>query len=70
MQSKFVTTEEVDGHRWGTFVAPPLLGGKDFECCANCGMIRRADKKNTPCKGAVKVGPRAALAAHDAAGGK
>lgn len=54
----FEITEEVDGHRWGRFKPSNLLGGKDWEMCFNCGMIRRADKANHPCKGAAKIGPR------------
>lgn len=56
--SDFITTEEVDGHRWGRFTAPPLLGVKDWEVCFICGMIRRADKKNKPCKGQTHIGLR------------
>lgn len=41
--------EEVDGHKWGYWK-------KDtFKCCQICGMIRRADKKNKPCKGPAKL---------------
>ena len=54
----WVTTEEVDGHKWGRFTATELLGGKDWEICFNCGMIRRRDKQNSPCRGPVKVSLR------------
>ena len=54
----FTITEEVDGHRWGRFTASSVLGGKDWECCFNCGMVRRLDKNNKPCRGPVKVCPR------------
>ena len=54
----FTEVEAIDGHRWGTFTASSVLGGRDWQVCFNCGMIRRADKKNSPCKGKVKVGPR------------
>lgn len=57
-EREFILAEEVDGHRWGRFTASSVLGGKDWEVCFNCGMIRRADKKNKPCRGSVKVGPR------------
>lgn len=30
----------------------------DLTCCRNCGIVKRADGKNKPCKGSVKVGPR------------
>jgi hypothetical protein len=29
-----------------------------YECCKVCGVIRRRDDKNSPCKGPVPVGPR------------
>jgi hypothetical protein len=28
------------------------------DCCRRCGIVRRADRMNNPCRGAVKVGPR------------
>lgn len=55
---EFEVIEEVEGHRWGRFTATPLLGGKDWVVCFNCGMIRRADKRNKPCRGRVQVQPR------------
>ena len=39
----------MSGHLW--FQAK-FLG---YESCKNCGIIRRADGKNSPCKGVVKV---------------
>lgn len=39
-------------HDW--FIYEP----KGWECCRNCGIVRRLDGKNNPCKGAVKVGLR------------
>ena len=29
-------------------------------CCETCGIVQRADGKNKPCKGTVRVGPRVA----------
>ena len=29
-----------------------------LECCKKCGIVRRRDDANGPCKGHVKVGPR------------
>lgn len=55
---EFAATEEVDGHRWGRFTASSYLGGMQHELCFNCGMIRRADKQNAPCKGRPRFGPR------------
>ena len=45
-------TEKSNGHRWGHY--------KDWklETCRYCGMVRRADDKNSPCKGKVKLGLR------------
>ncbi len=40
-------------HRWFT---PKFIG---YECCRDCGIVRRTDDKNGPCKGRVGVGPRA-----------
>ncbi len=31
----------------------------NLTCCAACGIVKRADDQNNPCKGAVPVGPRA-----------
>jgi len=41
---------ESNGHHW--------IKWRQFTCCRDCGIIRRADDKNKPCKGVVKVGPR------------
>lgn len=29
-----------------------------LECCKVCGIVKRRDGKNRPCRGQVKVGPR------------
>lgn len=50
--------DETRSHDWMPFTASGLLGGKDWECCRYCGMIRRGDDTNGPCRGRVKVGPR------------
>lgn len=55
---EFRVTEEIDGHRWGRFTASSLLGGLEWEVCFHCGMVRRADKNNSPCRGVVRVQPR------------
>lgn len=44
-------TDEVDGHRWGYWK------NDTYECCRICGYVRRADKKNKPCKGQPKLRP-------------
>jgi len=41
---------EDGGHDWFQF--------KGMTCCKLCGIIQRADGKNKPCPGIVKVGPR------------
>lgn len=46
----FVVTEVVDGHVWGNVTS--LIPG---ECCRICGLMRRRDKQNKPCKGPVEV---------------
>jgi len=30
-----------------------------YEVCFNCGVIKRADKKNGQCKGIARIKPRA-----------
>lgn len=47
----FVVREVVDGHVWGNLTSSMIIG----ECCRVCGMMRRADKKNKPCKGPAKI---------------
>lgn len=39
-------------HDW---FKPQFVG---YECCRKCGIIRRADDKNKPCKGIVRVALR------------
>jgi hypothetical protein len=36
-------------HDW--FV-PDFIG---YECCRKCGIVRRKDRKNKPCRGVVKI---------------
>lgn len=43
-------------HQWFTY------GRLNWECCRACGIVRRADGKNSPCKGPVAVGPRESAA--------
>lgn len=47
----FEVTEVVDGHVWGNVLSSSIPG----ECCRVCGMMRRRDKQNKPCKGPVAV---------------
>lgn len=42
---------ESNGHHW--------IERFNLVCCRDCGIVRRADDKNKPCKGVVSVGPRA-----------
>lgn len=42
-------------HEWFTY------GRLNWECCRLCGIVRRLDGKNSPCKGPVSVGPRDAM---------
>ncbi len=39
-----------NGHRW-------VLKFK-LVCCLDCGIVRRRDNNNKPCKGKVQIGPR------------
>lgn len=41
-------------HDWHEYDWPK----KKFSACKKCGFIKRADGKNKPCKGVVKVGLR------------
>jgi hypothetical protein len=45
----FKETERVDGHIWGRYKSDK------YESCKVCMMIRRRDKKNSPCKGKAKL---------------
>jgi hypothetical protein len=40
-----------NGHHW--------IEAFGLTCCRDCGIVRRADDKNKPCRGVVKVGLRA-----------
>lgn len=40
-------------HCWFTFDLT-----REWESCANCGVVRRLDDKNKPCKGVVGIKPR------------
>lgn len=42
----FIVSEVVDGHVWGNTSFIP------GECCRICGMMRRKDHGNKPCRGA------------------
>jgi hypothetical protein len=41
-----------NGHTWMRY--------RKLVCCRDCGIIRRADDLNKPCKGVANVGIRAA----------
>jgi len=41
-------------HRWF------MPKGIKWECCRDCGIVRRADDQNSSCKGRPQVGPREA----------
>lgn len=47
-----VVPAAVNAHDWFTY------GRLNWECCRACGIVRRKDGQNSPCKGAVRVGPR------------
>lgn len=44
---------EPSKHRWGHRCG--------YECCLNCGVVRRADDNNKPCRGVVHVAVRVAV---------
>jgi hypothetical protein len=39
-----------NGHEWIIFAS--------LHCCKTCGIVRRTDDQNKPCKGPVKIAPR------------
>jgi hypothetical protein len=43
-----------NGHDWADWV----FSGMTLVCCNKCGIVRRADDQNKPCKGVVKVSLR------------
>lgn len=45
-------------HEWGNHVSLMTNGDAPIETCGVCGIVRRADRKNKPCRGPVSVGPR------------
>lgn len=49
----WIATESVDGHEWG------FHRSDAYESCRICCMMRRADKKHSPCTGRPKVTFRA-----------
>lgn len=48
----------------GHVFAPSRARGLDHDwwCCTRCGVIRRLDGQNKPCRGRVRVALRAPLA--------
>lgn len=44
------------GHEWAEWV----FKSRKMICCNKCGIVRRADDNNKPCKGIVKVALRSA----------
>jgi hypothetical protein len=54
-----IVVDESNGHHWIIFG-----GNAGMHCCRDCGLVRRADDQNSPCKGAVSVGPRS-LPSHE-----
>jgi hypothetical protein len=45
-----VVIAESNGHHW--------INWHKFVCCRDCGIIRRADDQNKPCRGVISVGLR------------
>ena len=48
-KTKYKIVDQSNGHKWFYF--------KDdkFQCCVDCGIIRRKDDKNSQCKGKTKI---------------
>lgn len=51
-KEKYKVVDESNGHKWFYFKHDT------FQSCVNCGIIRRKDDKNMPCKGKVKISLR------------
>lgn len=50
-ETTFTVTEVIDGHVW----CNDDSGMIQWEHCTICGMIRRRDKMNKPCRGQAKL---------------
>lgn len=48
--AKHEVIAESNGHHW--------IKALKLVCCRDCGIVRRADDQNKPCRGNVRVGPR------------
>jgi len=46
----------VSDHEWIWFERPGP--GAPIQCCRSCGVVKRRDGKNNPCRGPVRVAPR------------
>ena len=46
---KYKIIAETNGHKWF------YLEKDKMQCCRDCGIIRRQDDKNSPCRGKVKI---------------
>jgi hypothetical protein len=53
-----------NGHHWISY-AGRGSGSSAIICCRDCGIVRRADDNNKPCKGVVTVEPRTAAGSLD-----
>lgn len=50
-----LTGQGSEGDKTHDWFVPSFIG---YECCRICGIVRRADRQNKPCRGPVPVGPR------------
>lgn len=50
-----VSERVVGEHRWFGL----KLGHRSLTCCRWCGVVQRADRLSKPCRGIVRVAPRA-----------
>lgn len=53
-QTRPVVIAESNGHMWAEW----KFASMTMICCNRCGIIRRADDKNKPCKGEIRVALR------------
>ncbi len=49
-----------NGHEWAKWEFASMT----LVCCNQCGIVRRRDDSNKPCKGKVRIGLRSALQAN------
>ena len=55
MPGSFRVVAESNGHKWTDDWSSSIELLRGRHVCVDCGILRRADDKNKPCKGRVHV---------------